>query len=235
MGDPDTGAATCAACGLVGEDVAMYVDAKQTAEIEAKLGKPQVQHMEFPIGDLELAFVRATQKHGRAHDVTLFIFNGEHLALIRKPMFQRPIYRAPSGGLDPGESFEEGAKREALEETGLEIELEKYLLRIHVRFTGEDDHLDWTSHVFQAREVGGRLEPHDTAEIAETVYGTIEELQGPIRHALLESGRRLLAYRAALTDAVVDVLQRPGRVSNEVDRSNEQVRGRLLRVALEEE
>lgn len=192
----------------------MYVETKQIDEIEAKLGKPQVQHMEFEIGDMELAFVRATQKHGRAHDITLFIFNDDHLALIRKPMFQRPIYRAPSGGLNPGESFEEGAKREALEETGLEVELEKYLLRVHVRFTSEADHLDWTSHVFQAREVGGRLEAHDTSEIAEAIYGTIEELQGPIRHALVESGRRLLAYRAALTDAVVDVLRRQGQVSS---------------------
>jgi ADP-ribose pyrophosphatase YjhB (NUDIX family) len=191
----------------------MYVEARQLEEIEAKLGKPQVRHMEFEIGDLELAFVRATQKHGRAHDVTLFIFNDDHLALIRKPMFQRPIYRAPSGGLSPGESFEEGAKREALEETGLEVELERNLLRVHVRFTGEEDHLDWTSHVFQAREVGGRLEARDTSEIAETIYATIEELQGPIRQALLESGRRLLAYRVALTDAVVEVLRREGRVS----------------------
>jgi ADP-ribose pyrophosphatase YjhB (NUDIX family) len=188
------------------QGLAMYVEARQIEEIEAKLGKPQVQHMEFEIGDLELAFVRATQKHGRAHDVTLFISNDDHLALIRKPMFQRPIYRAPSGGLDPGESFEDGAKREALEETGLEIELEKYLLRVHVRFTAEEDHLDWTSHVFEAREVGGRLEARDTSEIAETIYATIEELQGPIRDALLGNGRRLLAYRVALTDAAVAIL-----------------------------
>ena len=194
----------------------MYVDTRQIDEIEAKLGKPQVQHMEFEIGELEVAFVRATQKHGRAHDITLFIFDDDHLALIRKPMFQRPIYRAPSGGLNPGESFEEGAKREALEETGLEVELEKYLLRVHVRFTGGEDHLDWTSHVFQARKVGGRLEAQDTAEIAETIYGTIEDLQGPIRQALLESGRRLLAYRATLTDAVVEVLQTQGRVCSQV-------------------
>lgn len=176
-------------------------------ELEAKLGKPQILRLEHDIGDMEMAFVRATQKHGRAHDVTLFIFNGDRLALIRKPMFRPPIYRAPSGGLNPGESFEEGARREALEETGLDIELERYLLRVHVRFTSEGDHLDWTSHVVQARETGGRLEAHDKSEIAETIYGTIEELQGPIRRALLDSGRGLLAYRVALTDAVVEILQ----------------------------
>jgi ADP-ribose pyrophosphatase YjhB (NUDIX family) len=184
----------------------MYVEARQVEDLEAKLGKPQVLFLEHDIGDVEMAFVRATQKHGRAHDVTLFIFNDDHLALIRKPMFQRPIYRAPSGGLNPGESFQEGAKREALEETGLEIELERYLLRVHVRFTSDGDHLDWTSHVLQARAVGGRLEAQDKAEIAETIYATIEELQGPIRDALLGNGRRLLAYRVALTDAAVDIL-----------------------------
>jgi len=184
----------------------MYVEASQIENLEAKLGKPQVLRLEHDIGDLELAFVRATQKDGRAHDITLFIFNGDHLALIRKPMFRPPIYRAPSGGLNPGESFEDGARREALEETGLEVELEKYLLRVHVRFTSEEDYLDWTSHVLQAREVGGRLEPQDKSEIAETIYGTIEELQGRIRDALLENGRRLLAYRVALTDAAVAIL-----------------------------
>ena len=185
----------------------MYVDAELVEEAERKFGKPQVLHLEHDIGQQELAFVRATQKHGRAHDITLFIFDNDHLALIRKPMFDRPIYRAPSGGLDPGESFEEGAKREAVEETGLEIELENYLLRIHVRFTGGEEYLDWTSHVFKARAIGGELKPQDTSEIAEARYGTIGELQGPIRHALLGSGRRLLAYRVALTDAAVGVLQ----------------------------
>jgi ADP-ribose pyrophosphatase YjhB (NUDIX family) len=186
----------------------MYVDAKLVKEVEDRFGKPQVLRLEHEIGDKELAFVRATQKHGRAHDITFFIFNNGQLALIRKPMFRRPIFRAPSGGLNPGEAFEDGARREALEETGLEIELEKYLLRIHVRFTGEEDYLDWTSHVFKARVVGGQLEARDTSEIAETKYGTVEELQGPIRQALLDSGCGLLTYRVALTDAALDILQK---------------------------
>lgn len=185
----------------------MYVDEKLIKEADDKFGTPQVLHLDHRIGDTELAFVRASQKHGRAHDITLFIFDKDRLALIRKPMFRRPVYRAPSGGLNPGESFEEGAKREALEETGLEIELEKYLLRVHVRFSGDDDYLDWTSHVFSARAVGGQLGARDTSEIAEAIYGTVKELQGRIRNALLDSELGLLAYRVALTDAAIDVLQ----------------------------
>jgi 8-oxo-dGTP diphosphatase len=185
----------------------MYVGAELIEEAEERWGRPRVLHLEQEIGEAELAFVRHTQKHGRAHDITLFIFDGDRLALIRKHMFRRPIYRAPSGGLNPGESFEKGAKREALEETGLEIELERYLLRVYVRFTAGEDYLDWTSHVFEARAVGGRLGPLDTSEIAETIHGTIEELQGPIRQALLDSGRGLLAYRVALTDAAVEAMR----------------------------
>ncbi len=89
----------------------------------------------------------------------------------------------------------------------MEIKLENYLLRIHVRFTGGEDYLNWTSHVFKARAIGGELKPQNASEIAEARYGTIEELQGPVRQALLGSGRRLLAYRVALTDLAVDVLQ----------------------------
>ena len=166
----------------------MYVDPREIDQIEERFGKPRVLHLEHEIGGAEMHLVRASQKHVRAHDITLFIFNVNRLALIRKPMFRRPIFRAPSGGLNPGESFEAGARREGLEETGLEIELERYLLRIDARFTNREDHLDWTSHVMQARKVGGRLEALDKLEIAETKYATIEELQGPIRQALLDSG-----------------------------------------------
>jgi ADP-ribose pyrophosphatase YjhB (NUDIX family) len=185
----------------------MYVDPREIDQIEERFGKPRIVHLEHEIGETEIDFVRASQKHGRAHDITLFIFENDHLALIRKPMFPRPVFRAPSGGLNFGESFEDGARREALEETGLEIELERYLLRIHARFTSGGDHLDWTSHVLRAKRVGGSLEARDKSEIAETRYATIEELQGPIRQALLDSGRGLLAYRVLLTDAAVEELR----------------------------
>ncbi|HEX6989930.1 MAG TPA: hypothetical protein VF282_10735, partial [Bacillota bacterium] len=49
-------------------------------------------------------------------------------------------------------------------------------------------------------------EPVDTHEIAEVRWSTLEELQGPVRRALLQTGRGLLRYRVSLTDAVIALL-----------------------------
>ena len=130
------------------------------------------------------------------------------MALIRKPIHPPGVFRAPSGGLTPGEPFKEGAKREAREETGLEIEIERYLLRIQVRFICDEENIEWTSHVFSARAVGGELAPQDTREILATRWATLEELQGPIREAVLASGWGLLDYRVTLTDRAVALLHK---------------------------
>lgn len=173
----------------------MYFDAQMVEEVERKFGRPE-----------EIALVRNSQKDGRAHDITLFIFRDSQLALIRKPSHPPGVFRAPGGGLRLNEPFEEGAKREAREETGLEIEIDMYLLRLQVRFTCGNDYIDWTTHVFCARAVGGELAPRDTKEIIAAQWASLEELQGLIREALLSSGWPLLTHRASLTDRVARIL-----------------------------
>ena len=71
----------------------------------------------------------ATYNAARTHDVTLFILDpSQRLALIRKPHFAADVWRPPGGGIKPGEDFVAGAVREALEETGLHVELRRYLV-----------------------------------------------------------------------------------------------------------
>lgn len=84
---------------------------------------------EIPYRASEFDFLKRSQKHGRAHDVTLVIFRGPEIAVIAKPHYPPGLYRPPSGGVNPGESFEAGALREAREETGLDIALVRYLAR----------------------------------------------------------------------------------------------------------
>ncbi|MBI4318163.1 MAG: NUDIX hydrolase [Chloroflexi bacterium] len=176
------------------------------ASAEAKYGAPREISLQFEISESELALVRGSRKHERSHDITLFIFDDQRIALIRKPTFPPGAYRAPSGGLEPGEPLERGARREAREETGLEIKLERYLLRVRANFTFGLETEPWTTHVFKARVVSGSLAPVDVSEIEAAKWGTIAELQGPIRDVLVCSGTGLLAYRVALTDATVEVL-----------------------------
>jgi len=148
-----------------------------------------------------------TYNPSRRHDVTLFVFNGNRLALIRKPHFPEGIWRTPGGGVKPDEEFVAGVLREGREELGVEIELERYLVRAHAVFRLAGQAVPWQTHVFSATTSGENLVPLDTDEIAEARWGTVAELAGPIRERLLETGRALWRYRVALHDAALAALE----------------------------
>ncbi len=189
----------------------MYTSDGDVLELEARFGTPVEREMEYEIGPWEHGVVVGSMRKGRAHDITFFIRkrdDADRLVVVSKPFFPPGAFRAPSGAANPGESLEEGALREAREETGLLVELTRYLVRIKARFTsGDREPIGWTTHIVEAREVAGRLEPIDTVEIAEARWATFEELQGPVRQVLLDSGWGLFRYRVALTDLSVEVLE----------------------------
>jgi 8-oxo-dGTP pyrophosphatase MutT (NUDIX family) len=194
----------------------MYITAEIIRDVEQRFGSPKEIALAYEMTRLEFDVVRRSQKHERAHDVTLFIIEGERIVVIKKPMYPPGAYRAPSGGVDPGERFDDGAIREAHEETGLEIALEKYILRARVKFTCEGDVIDWASHVLTAHPTGGVLEPIDTYEIIEARFATIDELMGSIRDSMLASGSTGLKYRAELNDIVIAMLIEQGRIKKTI-------------------
>ncbi len=184
----------------------MYVTEHVLADIERKYGKPQEASFRHVMVKPEFDLLIRSMRHQRAHDITLFISKGKHLIAIRKHMHPAGVFRAPSGGVNPGEDFEAGALREAYEETGTFVELERYILRAHVIFEYQGRQVPWVSHVFTARYLSGELQPIDTREIAEVRQVLLEELLGDIRTKMLSSGSGGLAYRAALTDRVAEIL-----------------------------
>jgi 8-oxo-dGTP pyrophosphatase MutT (NUDIX family) len=188
----------------------MYISSDTIRSLELKYGTPAELKSAWEMTDREFEMVRGSQKHGRAHDATLFIIDGGQICVIRKPMYPPGAFRPPSGGVAPGEDFEAGALREAQEETGLTVRLDAYLLRSLVRFTRGSSTIDWTSHVFSAVPTGGRLEPQDTVEIVEARFISRDELLGSVRQALLDSGSTGLRYRAMLADSVMGILAERG-------------------------
>lgn len=180
------------------------------ADLARRYGEPVTAHLTWPVTDSDVQFVRSTQKGGvRAHDVTLFIFGPDgRVALIRKPGYPDGVWRNPGGGVAPGEEVAAGAVREALEETGLTIALERYLLRAHVQFAAPAaGQVAWVTHVFTARTAEVRCAPRDTHEILGCDWFALAELTGAIRRAILQTPRRLLHYRAWLHDACAAALQ----------------------------
>jgi 8-oxo-dGTP pyrophosphatase MutT (NUDIX family) len=192
----------------------MYITEDALRQIERKYGLPEHITLEYQMRPDEFDRLRHSQKSGRNHDVTFFILIAGKVVAISKPDYPPGVYRAPSGGIAPGEDFELGALREAREETGLDVQLDKYLLRASVRFSCGSAEVNWTTHVFTARprdtidQSDLKLEPIDRVEIKEARLVTIEELCGPIRQALISSGSTGLRYRAELTDLVIARLQR---------------------------
>ena len=181
-----------------------HVDEAMLAPVRERYGDPAVLRWEGEVTDPELALI--TYSPGRRHDATLFVTNGDRLALIRKPHFEPGIWRTPGGGVKVGEDFVEGLVREGLEELGAAIELERYLVRAEAVFRFRDQSVPWVTHVFSATTEAEVLAAQDTAEIAEARWGSAAELSGPVRERLLQTGRALWRYRVALHDAALTEL-----------------------------
>lgn len=183
----------------------MHLTDAVLAPLRERYGEPAPLVWEGEIDEREHAL--ATYNPKRMHDVTLFIVDDERLALIRKPHFEPGIWRPPGGGIKAGEDFVEGVRREALEETGLDVELRRYLVAAEARFLYRPYEVPWRTHVFLATANGGELAPRDHVEIAAARWGTLAELAGPLRQRLLETGRAFWRYRVALHDAVLEELE----------------------------
>ena len=176
------------------------------ALLRERYGEPAPLDWEGEISDAEWAV--ATYNPARFHDVTLFILDPEErLALIRKPQFALDVWRPPGGGIKPDEDPSAGAVREALEETGLTVQLDRYLVAAHARFHHRGETTEWRTHVLSATTEAETIAPRDAEEIAEARWGTLDELQGPVREALLAAGRTFWRYRVALHDAAADALR----------------------------
>jgi len=180
----------------------VHVDAAVLAPVRARFGDPAPLPWDGAVSDEEWAL--ATRDPRRTHDVTLFVLDpARRIALIRKPHFAAGVWRPPGGGIHPGEEFVTGAVREALEETGLRVELRRYLVETRAVFRNHGRELRWRTHVLLAETEETTLAPGDRREIAGARWGTLAELAGPLRDRLLATGRAFWRYRVALHDAAL--------------------------------
>jgi 8-oxo-dGTP pyrophosphatase MutT (NUDIX family) len=184
----------------------MHIGRHIIQELVLALGAPVVERWSFPMQAEEFDLVRAELSRRRAHDVTVAITQGEEVVVIRKTSDPQGGFRLPSGGIHPEEAFLDGTIREAQEETGLRVSVERYLLRVHTVFTRGQEQASWTSHVMQARAVSGEVGPVDTREVASARWMGWQELLSKVNPILIASGRGGLAYRARLQERAREVL-----------------------------
>lgn len=106
--------------------------------------------------------------------VSVAILDDGKILLTKREDFE--VWCLPGGGVDPGESVAQAAVREALEETGLEVEITR-LVGVYSRPNGRLGGLHLI--LFAARSIGGtlRLQPE---EVIDAGYFTTAALPEPL-------------------------------------------------------
>ena len=151
--------------------------------------------------------VQKSIQQKRAHDVTMLIEGPDgRFALMSKHGYPPGIYRSPSGGVKPGEDLVTGALREAKEETGLDIELKRFLLHITLDITFEKEIVTWDSYIFHATTKNTQLKPTDLKEVRDTQWLHRSQVMA-MAIKLRETHNGGLMYRGDLTDASLWALE----------------------------
>jgi 8-oxo-dGTP pyrophosphatase MutT (NUDIX family)/N-acetylglutamate synthase-like GNAT family acetyltransferase len=144
--------------------------------------------------------VQKSVRENRFHDVTMLIEGVDgRFALMSKHSYPPGVFRSPSGGVNPGEDIAAGALREAHEETGLQIELKKFIAHITLDITFEKEVVTWDSYIFHATTQNLHLKPIDLKEVKDTTWATPMQVHEMVEK-LRATGNGGLVYRGNLTE-----------------------------------
>jgi 8-oxo-dGTP pyrophosphatase MutT (NUDIX family) len=176
------------------------IDPAELESIINEYGSPQRLHFRADFAEFECELVRRSASKNRYHDITCFIPRDGGYVGIQKPGYAGSgIFRAPSGGANFGESLRKAAVREMYEETGLKIQLIRFILDLTLDVVCSEGVIPWRSLVFLVKATGGEMKPIDTHEIFDIRVVSREEMLGEITRLMDESGWGGFKYRAFLT------------------------------------
>jgi 8-oxo-dGTP pyrophosphatase MutT (NUDIX family)/N-acetylglutamate synthase-like GNAT family acetyltransferase len=179
----------------------------QLSSIRARFGYPYHQWMTQEFDEQGWNLVQKSVLQKRAHDVTMLIEGPDgRFALMSKHSYPPGIFRSPSGGVKPGEDIVTGALREAKEETGLRIDLKRFILHITLDISFGKELTTWDSYIFHATTKDTLLKPTDLKEVRDTNWASRGQLQA-MAMKLKETGNGGLNYRGDLTAASLWTLE----------------------------
>ena len=99
--------------------------------------------------------------------VLCYIDREDKYLLIRKAKgkFGEGFWNAPGGKVEPGESKEEAARREVLEETGLSVSNINYCGSLEFYFGPAKKSPDWVATVFKTSSFSGEIKQSEEGEL----------------------------------------------------------------------
>ena len=134
----------------------------EIAQIGTQYGAPFRRRCVLDVSEESYQYWRQSKRRA---EVVLFIrrTNG-NLLLHTKEFYPKGAFRVPSGGIQRREALLDAVHREAFEETGLQVAVERFLAAVQFDFCWQERTVSLSSYLFLLRQVGGRLEVQDEHE-----------------------------------------------------------------------
>jgi len=181
----------------------------QLSSIRTRFGYPYHPWMTQEFNEPGWHLLQKSVRENRFHDVTILIEGSDgRFALMSKHSYPPGVFRSPSGGVNPGEDIAAGALREAHEETGLKINLKKFIAHITLDITFEKDLVTWDSYIFHATTDDTLLKPIDLKEVKDATWATPMQVHQMVEK-LKETSVGGLIYRGNLTELSMWALRNP--------------------------
>ena len=155
-------------------------------EAAARFGRPVERSYRLDVGPEDFQH-RKRIRAKRCGEVILAVRRKNGKFLLHTKTFYPPgAYRLPSGGVEPGEDLATAVVREAHEETGLDLCIERFLGILRYRFCWQGLESEFTSYVFLLSEIGGSLAAQDVGErisgYREVPLGELPEVARALEH-----------------------------------------------------
>jgi len=140
------------------------MDEKEVTELARRYGPLERRHYVLEMGERAFAHWREERGDCRGEVALLILRSNGNVILHAKDFYPEGIYRVPTGGIERGEDVVTAVHREAREETGLTVAIERCLGILEYEFRYRGETVPFVSYVFLLQENGGQLCPQDEGE-----------------------------------------------------------------------
>ena len=123
-----------------------------------------MEHHQLEIGEAFFDEVARKQQESPGEVVMVIRRPAEKVLLLTKEFYPAEVYRLPSGMIKKGETPEEALVREAREETGLQVSINRRLGAIHFILKNGSRRTDFISYLLLTDETTGEPAPEDLQE-----------------------------------------------------------------------
>jgi 8-oxo-dGTP pyrophosphatase MutT (NUDIX family) len=141
------------------------IDPEEMARLERALGPCARLSYEVPMSPSSLDYWLRHIPANRRCEVGMVILGPNGRLLVHtKSFYPEGVFRIPTGGVHPRERVMDALLREAWEETGLEVDVERLLAVLEYRFTDGQRVLPFATYLFLLRFKSGEPSVQDEME-----------------------------------------------------------------------